>query len=261
MSVTEVTKKGQIGKWIGFANWTLLFQDQRFIASVERTLVFSAVAMLGCLLFGMALAQVLNVTWMPVRATNFLRGLAVLPWLFATAVAALMWGLLLHRDGLINAWLLQLGLIDRAIQFVGNPKIALYSLAGVFVWRCTPFVMVMVLAALKSIPNELYEAASVDGANKWQTYRNITIPLILPLLLTLAILCFVWGVSQFDLIRIITGGGPIDSTEVVSYYIYRVGFLTLNWSYGSTISVAVFLVNMFFALIYLFFSVKARPWE
>jgi multiple sugar transport system permease protein len=134
------------------------------------------------------------------------------------------------------------------------------SLSVVFAWRVIPFVMVMVLAGLKSIPQELFEAASVDGATPWQTYWRITLPLILPLLLTLSILTFVWGIGQFDLIRIITGGGPVDATQVISFYIYRVGFLTLDWSYASTISVAVFLVNIFFAVIYLFLSARARPW-
>lgn len=261
MSLTEVSKKGEIGAWNGFANWPFLFQDKRFIAAVGRSLRFSALGMAGGLVLGVLLAQLLNMPWLPRRLTNFLRGLAVLPWIFATAVAALMWGLLLHRDGLINAGLQQLGVTEHAILFVGNPKTALPSLAAVFIWRVTPFVIVMVLAALKSIPLELYEAAYVDGASKWQAYWRITLPLITPLLLTLAILSFVWGVGQFDLIRIITGGGPIDSTEVVSYYIYRTGFLTLDWSYGSAISVSVFLVNLLFAIVYLYLSARAKPWD
>ena len=261
MSMTEVSKKGEIGRWIGLANWSLLIQDERFLASVTLSLKFSAVGMIGALIFGVLLAQLLNLSWLPSRATNFLRGVAVLPWLFATAVAGLMWGLLLHRDGLLNAWLIQSSLIEKPIMFVGNPKTALYSLAAIFIWRVTPFIMVMVLAALKSVPTELYEAAAMDGANKWQSYWRVAIPLIMPLLLTLAILTFTWGVGQFDLIRIITGGGPIDATQVVSYYIYRVGFLTQRWSYGATIGVAVFLVNLFFAAIYLYFSARSKPWE
>ena len=261
MSMTEVSRKGQIGKWIGFANWPILLQDEKFLAAVTRSLKFSTYGVVGALLLGVVLALLLNMAWLSPRTTNFLRGLAVLPWMFATAVAALMWGLLLHRDGLINSWLLLTGAIEKPIQFVGNPHLALFSLAMVFVWRVTPFIMVMVLASLKSIPIELYEAASVDGASKWHSFWRITLPLIMPLLLTLAILTFVWGISQFDLIRIITGGGPIDSTQVVSYYIYRVGFLTQNWSYGATISVAVFIVNLFFALIYLYLSARSKPWE
>lgn len=261
MSLTEVSKKGVIGKWIGFTNWPVLLQDQRFLGAVGRSLRFSLVGMIGALILGALLAQLLNMAWLPARITNTLRGIAVLPWLFATAVAALMWALLLHRDGLINAWLVQSGLVQQPIQFVGTPKLALYSLAGIFIWRVTPFIMVMILAALKSIPKELYEAASVDGASPWQAYWRIAIPLIMPLLLTLGILTFVWGVGQFDLIRIITGGGPIDSTQVVSYYIYRVGFLTQNWSYGATISVAVFLVNLVFAMLYLYLSARAKPWS
>ena len=121
--------------------------------------------------------------------------------------------------------------------------------------------MVMVLAGLKSIPQDLFEAAAVDGANSWQTYWRITLPMMMPLILTLSILTFVWGVGQYDLIRIITGGGPINTTQVVSFYIYRIGFLTLDWGYGATISIAVFLVNTFFAVIYLYLSRRARPWE
>ncbi len=261
MSLSEVSKKGEIGRLIGVSNWPLLAADDRFLLAIGRSLQFSALGMLGSLILGVMLAQLLNQRWLPSRLTGLLRGLSVLPWMFATAVAALMWGLLLHRDGLFNSGLAQLGLVERPVMFVGNPDLALGSLAGVFVWRVTPFVMVMVLAALKSIPQELYEAAAVDGASRWQVYRQITLPLLMPLLLTLAILSFVWGVGQFDLIRIITGGGPMSATEVVSYYIYRVGFLTLDWSYGSTLSVAVFLVNLCFAMVYLYLSRWARPWE
>lgn len=261
MSMTEVSKKGVIGKWIGFANWPILLQDEKFLAAVIRSLKFSAYGVIGALVFGIILALLLNMAWVSPMVTNFLRGLAVLPWMFATAVAALMWGLLLHRDGLLNSWLILTGTINKPIQFVGTPFLALFSLAMVFVWRVIPFIMVMVLASLKSISLELYEAASVDGANKWQSFWGITIPLIMPLLLTLAILTFVWGIGQFDLIRIITGGGPVDSTQVVSYYIYKVGFLTQDWSYGATISVGVFIVNLFFATLYLYLSARSKPWE
>jgi len=261
MSLTKVSRTGVIGKWIGFTNWPALLQDQNFLASFGRSLKFSVIGMIAAVVLGLILAQLLNMAWLTSPIRNFLRGLSVMPWMFSSAVAAIMWGLLLHRDGLINAWLKQAGLIHNSIVFVGTPQTALYSLAGIFTWRIIPFIMVMILAALKSIPNELYEAASVDGASKWQTFWHITIPLIMPLLLTLAILTFVWGVGQFDFIRIITGGGPIDSTTVVSYYIYIVGFLTQNWSYGATISVAVFLVNLIFALVYLYLSSRAKPWS
>jgi multiple sugar transport system permease protein len=261
MSLTKVSRTGVIGQWNGFTNWPALLQDQSFLASFGRTLKFSVTGTIGALVVGLVLAQLLNMAWLTPGVQNFLRGLTVLPWLFSSAVAAIMWGLLLHRDGLINAWLMQVGLIHNPLQFTGAPQTALYSLSAIFTWRIIPFIMVMILAALKSIPNELYEAASVDGASKWQSFWGITIPLIMPLLLTLAILTLVWGVGQFDFIRIITGGGPIESTTVVSYYIYIVGFLTQNWSYGATISVAVFLVNLIFALVYLYLSARAKPWS
>ena len=261
MSVTQVSTTGKIGAWNNLANWLRLFQDGVFLHAVGLSLQFAVMGTVGSIVFGLILAQLLNLRWLPPGLTNLLRGLAVLPWMFATAVAALMWGLLLHRDGLINAWLNLLKLTHVPILFVGNPNTALASLAAVFAWRVIPFIMVMVLAGLKSIPQDLYEAASVDGANTWQVYWRITLPLVMPLILTLSILTFVWGVGQYDLIRIITGGGPIDTTQVVSFYIYRVGFLTLDWGYGATISIAVFLVNTVCAVIYLYLSRRARPWD
>ena len=232
-----------------------------FPSILVLSLKFSITGMIVAIVLGLILALLLNMSWLTSGVRNFLRGLTVMPWLFSSAVAAIMWGLLLHVDGLINSWLKQVGLIHNSIAFVGTPQTALYSLAGIFSWRTIPFIMVMILASLKAIPTELYEAASVDGASKWQVFWQITIPLIMPLLLTLAILTFVWGVGQYDLIRIITGGGPIASTTVVSYYIYQVGFLTQDWSYGATISVAVFLVNLIFAIVYLYLSARAKPWS
>lgn len=261
MSFSEVSRRGVIGNWVGFENWAKLFQDGRFFESFSRSLQFAFIGMIGALVIGVALALLLNMAWLSGRVTNGMRGLAVMPWIFSMSVAALMWGLLFHRDGLINATLIGASLVKQPIQFVGNPDWAIYSLASVFVWRITPFIMVMVLAALKSLPHELSEAAYVDGASKLQVFLRITFPLLVPFLLTLAILTLVWGVGQFDLIRIITGGGPMSSTEVVSFYIYRVGFLTQNWSYGATIGVAVFLVNIFFAMVYLFLTQRARPWD
>ncbi len=261
MSLTQVSPNGEIGAWNSLANWLRLFQDSVFLHAVGLSLQFAVTGTVGSILFGLVLAQLLNMRWLPPALTNLLRGLAVLPWMFATAVAALMWGLLLHRDGLINAWLTLVGLEHRPTMFVGNPDLALSSLAAVFAWRVIPFIMVMVLAGLKAIPQDLFEAAAVDGASTWQTYWRITLPMMMPLILTLSILTFVWGVGQYDLIRIITGGGPINTTQVVSFYIYRIGFLTLDWGYGATISIAVFLVNTFFAVIYLYLSRRARPWE
>ena len=261
MSLFEISKTGEFGAWIGGANYVALLRDTNFLQALARSLEFAALAVIGCLALGAVLAQLLNKSWLPGHTVNSLRGLAILPWLFPISVAALMWGLLLHRDGILNAALKALGLIGRPIMWVGNPDAALYSLVVIFVWRCSPFVMVMVLAALKSIPQELYEAAQVDGATRWQSYRLVTMPLIAPVLLTLAILCFVWGAGQFDLVKIVTGGGPMRATEVASYYIYRVGFLTVNWSYGSAISIAVFLVLLVAAIAYLLVSRRVRPWD
>jgi len=224
-------------------------------------MTFAGLAAAGCLVVGALLAQLLHKSWLPGNTVNALRGLAVLPWLFPISVAALMWGLLLHRDGILNFVLQTIGIIDGPVMWVGNPDSALYSLVAIFVWRCSPFVMVMVLAALKSIPQELYEAAQVDGATGWQSYRLVTIPLITPVLLTLGILCFVWGAGQFDLVKIVTGGGPMRATELASYYIYRVGFLTVDWSYGSAVSIAVFVVLLMAAIVYLIVSRRVRPWD
>ena len=261
MSLFEISNKGEFGQWIGATNYLQLLSDVNFLQARGRSLKFAGLAAVGCLLVGGALAQLLNKSWLPGSVVNTLRGAAILPWLFPISVAALMWGLLLHRDGLLNVALEALGIIQKPVMWVGNPDSALYSLVVVFVWRCAPFVMVMVLAALKSIPQELYEAAQVDGATRWQSYRLVTLPLIAPVLLTLSILCFVWGAGQFDLVKIVTGGGPMRATEVASYYIYRVGFLTVDWSYGSAISIAVFLVLLVAAVIYLLVSRRVRPWD
>jgi ABC-type sugar transport system permease subunit len=261
MSFSEVSNKGEIEGFIWFANWTQLINDEIFIEAAVRSLYFAVLGMVGGIIFGVTLAQLINTRWISSRVMNFLRGLAVLPWIFAISIAALMWGLLLHRDGLINSFFLRIGLIEKPIMYIGNPDLALSSLALIFIWRVTPFVMVMILAALKSIPNELYEAAYVDGANWWKAFWRVTMPLIMPVILMLMILSLVWGMGQFDLIKIITEGGPMDTTTTASYYIYRVGFLTVNWSYGSTIAVSIFLINLIFAALYLYLSNRARPWK
>lgn len=261
LSVVEYALGQDNQPFIGLDNYIRMLSDEHLLNSLKNSFYFAGLGLIATLVLSLSLAMLLNSKWAPTGLRDSLRGILVLPWLFSPAVASLMWGLMLHRDGIINSYLMNLGLIESGINFLGNRSITLLVLTFIFVWKGYPFAMVMILAALNSVPQDIYEAAKVDGANAWQRFRSITLPIILPVILTISILRFVWGFGQYDLIRIITGGGPLRSTEVVSYYLFRVAFKQMDFSYSAAISVFVFVFLMVFGVIYVVIYSRSKPWK
>jgi multiple sugar transport system permease protein len=153
--------------------------------------------------------------------------------------------------------LIRWDIIEKPLTFLGNPDTALASLIFVIVWKTFPFSMVMLLGALQAIPEALHDAAQVDGATPWQRIRYITIPSIMPVLLTTVTLELIWGFNQFDVIKMMTGGGPLQATEVISFRVYDTAFFSLDFGYGSAMSMITFLILMVFVWIYIRLYIKA----
>jgi ABC-type sugar transport system permease subunit len=196
-----------------------------------------------------AIAAVLNKEFF---GRGFVRGLMILPWAMPSIVNAAMWKWIYNADyGALNALLSQLGLIHQYQIWLADPfwSTALIILANV--WKETPFTVIMVLAAMQTIPEDLYEAARVDGASAWKSFLNITIPLILPVLMVVSMLQFIWGFQTFELITIVTGGGPFSTTEMVTLRVYATTFRSLRFGYGSAMAYLTSLFILIPAVIYI----------
>lgn len=260
MSLTSYRIGRPINPFVGLSNYAQLLGDERLWNSLKNSFFLGLFGCAVTIVLGVVLALLLNSNWAPLRVREFMRGVFIMPWIVSTTLAALMWGLMLHREGIINSYLTRLGLLRDPIPFTGSMTFALPAIIVIFVWKVYPFAMVMILSALKSVPTELYDAAKVDGASSWHQMRYIALPLVMPVLLTITILLFIWGFGHYDLVRVLTGGGPIERSEVVSYYLYNVAFLQTNFSYGAAISMLVFGILILFGILYVRVYARSKPW-
>ena len=224
----------------GLNNYVRMAGDGRFWASIWNTTVFTFFAIVLELTLGMAIALVLNRAF---RGRGAVRTIAILPWALPTALIALTWTWIFNDQfGVWNDILLRLGIIDQPINWLGDPTLALMATIAADVWKTTSFVAILLLAGLQSISEDLYEAHAIDGASAWQSFRQITLPLLLPQILIATLFRFAQSFGIFDLIQVMTGGGPAGATEMVSLYVYATVMRYLDFGYGAALVVVTFLV-------------------
>ncbi|MBM2622732.1 sugar ABC transporter permease [Actinoplanes sp. LDG1-06] len=234
----------------GFANYTDVLTDPDFVAALKNTFIFITVSMVAHLLLGLGFAMMLNSGMLSGVTKAIFRVVYVLPWLFTIAVIAVIWRLLLDPSGVINYVLQTLGIIQDGVNWLGDPGSALWVVTFVNIWSGYPFFMISLLAGLQGIPGELYEAASVDGANPWQKFWNVTIPQLRPVIISMAVLDLIWTSQQFALIWMMTGGGPLNSTEMLSTFTYKLAFSEYEFATASASAVIVLLLTMILAFFY-----------
>lgn len=239
----------QENAFIWFRNYADLLQDPRYLNSLQATLKFSLFSVLIELVLGVAIAIVLNQEF---RGRGFVRGLMILPWAMPSIVNAAMWKWIYNADyGALNALLSQLHLIDHYRVWLAEPTTAMFLLILANVWKETPFTVILILAALQTIPDDLYEASRVDGATEWQSFLGITLPLIMPVLMVAGLLQFIWGFQTFELISIVTGGGPFSSTEMTNLRVYATTFRSLRFGYGAAMAYLTSLIIFIPAVVYI----------
>ena len=258
--------------WISFRDWTLLAPNQsRFIGlanyfeafssktavfSFLRSLYFAALSISGEILLGLAVALVLNEGF---RGRGFVRALLILPWALPDVVNSVLWKWILNGDfGALNGLLKQLHLIREYRYWLSSGGVALHLLILTNIWRCTPFVAIVLLAGLQSIPEELFEVAQIDGAGFGKRLRFIIIPMLRPTVLVVLVLRSMDALRIFGLVYIITKGGPGDSTKTIGYYIFETAFQGMRLGFASSLSWILFVVVMILAVIYLRFL--RREW-
>lgn len=243
-----IVKKNPI--FVGLANYTAVLTDPDFLMALKNTLIFIFVSMIAHLILGVAFAMMLNSKMLGRFTRALFRVIYILPWLFTIAVVAVVWRLMLDPYGVVNYILESLGLIDKGIDWLGSPSTALWSLTAINIWCGYPFFMISILAGLQGISADLYEAAAVDGAGPAHQFWYVTIPQLKPVLISMAVLDLIWTSQQFALIWMTTGGGPLNSTEVLSTYTYKQAFSSTEFSTASAAAVIVLLLSMILAFFY-----------
>lgn len=211
------------GKFIGLGNYAELFHDDLFWNSLKNTVLFLAYAVPGRFLLSLLLALLLTSTICPCKST--FRTLIFVPVVTTGAIIGTIMTLVFDPgNGPVNLFLMKLGLIDKKLYFLGNAKTALPTAAVIWIWKWTGTSLVYWIASLQSIPTELYEAATIDGAGTFQKFRRITMPLLAPFALIILVLTISDAMRIFDLMMTLTGGGPFYKTEVMELFIYRHAF-------------------------------------
>lgn len=240
----------------GLYNYTRMAGDGRFWQSFGVSAIFTTASVVLELLLGMGIALVLNESF---KGRGAVRTIAIIPWALPTALIGLAWSWIFNDQfGVVNDILRRLGFIDTGINWLGDPTLALMAVIFADLWKTTPFISILLLAGLQSISSDLYEAHAIDGASRWQSFRQITLPLLLPQILIAVLFRFAQAFGIFDLIAVMTGGGPGGATEVVSLYIYSTVMRYLDFGYGAALVVVTFLLLILAVAIASFLLSRSR---
>ena len=234
--VHESLATGFRSEFAGLDNFARLIADSRFHSSLWTTAVFTVLSVGAEFLIGLFLALSVNAM---TKWRSLVRVICLLPWTLPTAVIAVLWAWIFNDQyGAVNALLLRLGLIDSPIAWLAQPYTAMGAVIVADVWKTAPFVFVILLAGLQNIPRDLYEAIEIDGGGAWAKFRHVTWPHLLPFAFVAGIFRIVQAFAIFDLVWVMTGGGPGGTTETVSIYTYQTYMRYLDFGYGSALAVA-----------------------
>lgn len=245
-------------QFVGAANFLTIFSDPVFVQSIGNTFYFTVASVVFHLLIGLAFALMLNSDKVNRTLRAILRVLFILPWLFTAVIIAIVWRLILDPNGVINGYLIALNVIDHKIEWFSSTATAIHALTFVNIWAGYPLYMVSLLAGLQGIPKELYEAASLDGANGPNKLWYITLPQLFPIMISIALLDFIWTMQVFPLVWMTTGGGPINTTEMLSTYTYKLAFTRYQFSAAAASAVVIFFLSMVLTYFYIRHQRRAR---
>ncbi len=236
--------------FVGMANYAEILGDSVFRQALGNTLYFTGMSVIFHLIIGLAFALLLNTKAISPMTRALFRVVYILPWVFTASIIAILWRLMLNPNGVINYLLMWSGLASEKIEWLGSRQLALHTVTFINIWAGYPFYMVSLLAGLQGIPNEYYEAGTIDGANGRQLFRFITLPQLKPIILSLAMLDIIWTMQQFTLIWMTTGGGPIRVTEMLSTFTYKLAFSSYQFSLASANAFVILVLSMIVALFY-----------
>ncbi len=239
-SLTNQNLLYKTSDFIGFDNYIDLLDDKSFTRSLWMTARLSIVVTLGANVAGLLIALMLNVRD---RFHSLLRTLIFIPQVLSAVIVSFIWKIILVDRGLLNSALMQIGLIEKPVHWLGDPTMASRAIAIVVIWQLIGFCTVVYLASLQGIPKDLIEASRIDGANRWQQFRNVTWPLLAPGVTINMVLLLIITFKLYDQVAVLTGGGPGGRTETLAYYIVRIAFNGNQLGYASAMAVVLFLTT------------------
>ena len=236
-------------RFVGVENYIWAINQKNFWNATGNSFFFSGLTVLGHLVIGMGFALLLN---RGIKQLSFWRGMQFTPWLFPPAAVSVLW-ILIYQDqyGLLNEVLRFIGLSSWATNWLGRPGTALAAVTIASIWNWYPFLTLTLLAGMQNIPEELYEAADIDGSGPLRKFVFITIPHLMPVILTICLLDFLWTFRFFDMVWIMTHGGPAKSSEVLATYVYKVAFNTYRFDRAAAVGGLIVLFMGAFAVLYL----------
>ena len=245
--------------FVGLDNYIKLLQDPILWHSLVNNLILVVTSIAIQLPLGLILALIIN---SGLKGMKFFRTVYFIPMLVSTVAIGILWSLIYNPSfGMVNALLDLLRLGQFKTGWLGNETTAFAAVLITICWQFTPFYMILMRAGLVGIPTEIYESASIDGANGWKAFWNITLPLMAPVIKTSAVLSLVGSLKYFDLIYVMTDGGPNHATELMSTYMYKNSFVEFNMGYGSSIAAFIFLVAILITSVMLGLTRKSKVEE
>ncbi|MBB4303533.1 ABC-type sugar transport system permease subunit [Rhodobium orientis] len=239
---------GVTKEWNSFANYIRLAGDETFRRAVVNTMIFSFGEVALVVSIGLAVALLLN---HPLGRWGFFRIMLVVPWAIAPVANAVLWKWILNSNyGILNGLLKSLGLIEYYQVWLARPWSAFGFLLLIDVWKSVPFIALLLLAGLQRVPQSLYKAAYMDGAGRWQAFRHVTLPTMRSALAIAVVLQTIWSLRVFEIIFVLTRGGPADATVLMNFLAYRVTFNFLDIGYGAAIANIIFALTFLLAITY-----------
>ena len=255
LSVTDTTV-GVPGHFVGLANFEKIWSDDIFRLAVYNTCLYTFVTTVFKLVLGLWLALLLNRHF---RGKAFMRAFILLPFIIPTVLSTFAWKWMFDPTFSVLNWMLfHLGIIHSRINWLGDPSLAMISVIIVNVWRGVPFYAISLLAGLQTISPELHEAAAIDGARAWARFRHVTWPLLLPVTLVIVLFSVIQTFADFQLVYVLTGGGPANATQLFATYAYQLGIGTGLLSQGAAISLAIFPILLLVVIVQLVYIRKAE---
>jgi len=235
--------------WVGLENFRVLFDDARFWRALINTVWWTLGSVFFQFFLGLGLALLLSTSF---HGKRLVQALVFLPWAVPTFLTALTWSWLFNPViGPLPHWLAALGVLSEPFNILGDPALAMWGPIAANIWFGIPFFAITLLAALQAIPNDLYEAAAIDGATAWQSFTKITLPFLAPMIAITVMLRTIWIANFADLIFVMTGGGPANSTQILASYIFTTAFRKLDFGYASAIAVVLLLLLLAYAAVLL----------
>lgn len=235
--------------FVGIRNYSALLDDPVFLAAIKNTLFFSAGSIFFQFIIGFALALLFNQKFPLAKP---IKGLSIITWMIPLTITALIFKLMFSvNGGIFNHLLMTAGIIQRPIEWLLHPFSAMWSIVITNIWVGIPFNMVLISTGLTTIPEHLYEASKIDGANIFQRFIYITVPLLSPAIKSVLVLGFIYTFKVFDIVYIMTQGGPAGATEMLSTYSYKLSFVQFNFSEGAAVANILFAILLFVGLFYI----------